>query len=106
MEEIKEQCSDLSALSEVNSKFMSTFTQLATSTLNVVRSAQCENELQITGELQILTRDVMKSSKKFSKALKSEHSKRVDQARIRSVRQQGKSTLDELLNDSTSGYEV
>jgi hypothetical protein len=102
LDQITNQTSDRSALGQVNSQFMSAFTELATSALNVVRSSECNSEAQITSQLQLLTREVMKNSKKLSSAIKSTSSRASESTSLRQRRQ----SLEELLNDSTSGYEV
>jgi len=91
------------------SQVMDPFTQLATASLSMVRSAQCSAEVAITADLQALSRDTMQACRALKAALKA-------RAQAGEVREQGqqqlgevrpqRQSLQELLNDSSSGFAV
>ena len=102
------------------SQVMDPFTQLATASLSMVRSAQCSAEVAITADLQALSRDTMKACRTLKAALKARaQAEEVREQRqqqlgeLREQRQQQpgevrpqRQSLQELLNDSSSGFAV
>lgn len=90
------------------SQVMDPFTQLAAASLSMVRSAQCSAEVTVTADLQALSRDTMKACRTLKTAVKA-------RAQAEEVREQGqqqlepqpqRQSLEELLNDSSSGFAV
>lgn len=91
------------------SQVMDPFTQLATASLSMVRSAQCSAEVPITADLQALSRDTMRACKTLKAAMKAkaqaEEVREKEQQQLSEARPQRQS-IQELLNDSSSGFAV
>ena len=75
---------------------------MATSALSLVQSSHCDSEADIAMRLQSSSRDILKACRAVNAGIKMAAQSESD-AYI--MRHKG-STLEELMNDSVSGYEV
>ena len=108
---LKESSKDnLTSLSHSISRITDSFTQLAAASLSMVRSAQCSAEVLITADLQALSRDTLKACKTLRVAMKAmvqaEEANGQGQHQQLAKEKPPRQSIQELLNDSTSGFAV
>ena len=64
------QCIDCDQLKHCNTDTAGTCAQLAASVLNVIKSSGCQQDNMLTGDIQILSREIMRAGKNLNHAAK------------------------------------